>query len=405
LFILAGLNLFNYLDRSVLSAVLRDVQRDLHLGYEQGGTLATAFMLGYFVTSPIFGFLGDRLPRKWLIAGGIFVWSIGTVLSGTANAYWNMIWFRVLVGVGEASYATISPSVISDKFFGERRNNAITVFYVAIPVGMALGYFLGGYIAAHWSWRHAFICAGAPGLLLALLMLPFADAPRVESANKPKPTVRDALRLFQSPDYMLVVLGYTAYTFALGGFQHWGPNFFYTVHGLAQDDADRFFGGVMLVAGLIGSIGGGLAATAWHRRTPAGYALLLGWSVVAAIPCAAAALTVHGGALSMAFMAVAMFLLFLSMGPVNTVILETAPPQLRASAMAVSIFVIHLFGDLWSPKIVGILADRTSLARGVLILPVALIPAALLWLALAFHVKRAGPAKHTDTDVSVENRA
>ena len=92
LFILTGLNLFNYLDRSVLSAVLRDVQRDLGLNYDQAGTLGTAFMLGYFLTSPIFGFLGDRLPRKWLIALGIFIWSLGTVMSGTANTFWNMIW-------------------------------------------------------------------------------------------------------------------------------------------------------------------------------------------------------------------------------------------------------------------------------------------------------------------------
>src|ERR1041385_8990645 len=147
LFILTGLNLFNYLDRSVLSAVLPDLQKDLRLNDDQGGTLGTAFMLGYFVTSPFFGFLGDRMPRKWLIALGIFVWSIGTVLSGVANGFWNLLWFRVLVGVGEASYATISPSVISHKFFGQTRNAAITFFYVAIPVGAALGFVIGGQIA------------------------------------------------------------------------------------------------------------------------------------------------------------------------------------------------------------------------------------------------------------------
>jgi MFS family permease len=388
LVILTGLNLFNYLDRSVLSAVLPALQQDLGLDDDQGGTLGTAFMLGYFVTSPLFGFLGDRLPRKWLIALGIFVWSLGTLLSGVASSFWSLICFRVLVGVGEASYATISPTLIADRFFGPKRNTAITVFYVAIPVGAALGFILGGQIAAAQSWRHAFVWAGAPGLLLALLLLPFADTPRAEASAAPKPTLRDALRLFCSPDYMLVVLGYTAYTFALGGFQHWGQSFLVREHGLPIERAGNFFGLTMVVAGLAGTFLGGMAATAWQKRTQAGYAMLLGWSVAAAMPCAWLALTAKTTPLAMGLLCLTMFLLFLSMGPVNTLILETAPAQLRASAMAVSIFMIHLFGDLWSPKIVGVIAKRSSLGEGVLVLPVALIPAALLWLLLAARMRR-----------------
>jgi MFS family permease len=279
LFILTGLNLFNYLDRSILSAVLPALQKDLGLDDDQGGTLGTAFMLGYFLTSPLFGFLGDRLPRKWLIAAGIFVWSLGTVLSGLANGFWSLIAYRVLVGVGEASYATISPSLIADRFFGTKRNTAITIFYVAIPIGAALGFILGGQIAAARSWRHAFIWAGAPGLLLALLLIPFADTPRSEASGKEKPTVRDALRLFCSGDYMLVILGYTAYTFALGGFQHWGQSFLVREHGLALEHAGNFFGLTMVIAGLAGTFLGGMTASAWQKRTRAGYAWLLGLSV------------------------------------------------------------------------------------------------------------------------------
>lgn len=395
LFILTGLNLFNYLDRSVLSSVLPNLQHDLGLDDNQGGTLGTVFMLGYFITSPFFGFLGDRMPRKWLIALGIFVWSLGTVLSGFASGYWNLVWFRVLVGVGEASYATISPSLIADKFFGTRRNTAITVFYVAIPVGAALGFVVGGQIATHWSWRHAFVWAGAPGLLLALLLLPFADPPRAETDSQAKPTIRDGLRLFCSPNYMLVVLGYTAYTFALGGFQHWGQSFLVREHGLTLDRAGTFFGLTMVFAGLVGTFLGGLTASAWHKRTPAGYAWLLGGSVMAAVPCAFLALTIRTTPLAMALLSITMFLLFLSMGPVNTLILETAPAQLRASAMAVSIFMIHLFGDLWSPKIVGAISAQTSLGRGVLILPLALVPAALLWLVLGLRMRQAPARRQT----------
>ena len=135
LFILTGLNLFNYLDRFVLPAVLPPLQKDLHLNDAQAGTIGTAFMIGYFVTSPFFGWLGDRFSRKWLIALGIFIWSLGTVLTGFAGSFTMLLGFRVLVGVGEASYATISPGVISDSFPAAKRNNALTIFYVAIPVG------------------------------------------------------------------------------------------------------------------------------------------------------------------------------------------------------------------------------------------------------------------------------
>ncbi|MSU57504.1 MAG: MFS transporter [Pedosphaera sp.] len=392
LFILTGLNLFNFLDRYVLSAVLPPLQRDLSLSDGQAGRLATVFMLGYFVTSPVFGWMGDRFTRKWLIAVGIFVWSLGTVLTGFATTFAMMVGFRLLVGVGEASYATISPSLISDSYPAEKRNNALTIFYVAIPVGAALGNIIGGYVAAHWGWRHAFIWAGAPGLLLALTMLPFAEVRRGQSdhASAAKPRVRDILKLFLLPDYMLVVLGYTAYTFALGAFGIWGPTFLHRVHGVAVENAGTFFGAVLVVAGLVGTLIGGFAATAWHKRNPAGYAWTLGLSVLVAVPLGFAAFLVHETFWSMTFLAAAMFFLFLSTGPVNTLILESVPANLRASAMAVSIFMIHLFGDMWSPEIVGRIADATgSLRKAVLILPVALLVAAGLWLGLALKTKRA----------------
>jgi MFS family permease len=389
LFILTGLNLFNYLDRYVLSAVLPKIQETLHLDDAQGGTLGTAFMLGYFVTAPFFGLLGDRLSRKWLIALGIFIWSIGTVFSGLAGGFTALVWFRVMVGVGEASYATISPSVISDKFSGPKRNTALTIFYVAIPVGAALGNFIGGQVAAHASWRDAFIWAGAPGLLLALVLLPFADTPRnPEAQAAPKPTARDVLNLFRLPNYVLVVLGYTAYTFALGGFQHWGSSFLQRVHNVPVDRAGTFFLASLAVSGLVATFLGGLVASALQRRTPAGYATVLGVSVTLAVPVAFVALSLRNTAAAMWVLAAAMFLLFLSTGPTNTLILETVPAHLRASAMAASIFTIHLFGDMLSPRIVGQISKHSGLGPAMLVLPAALVPAAILWLALAARMRK-----------------
>ena len=391
LFILTGLNLFNYLDRSVVPAVLTDIKTHFALSDGQVGRINTIFMLGYFVTSPIFGYLGDRASRKWLIATGIFIWSLGTVLTGFATSFILFLSYRVLVGVGEASYATISPSLISDTFPSERRNNALTIFYVAIPVGSALGYILGGKIAAHWGWHWAFIWAGLPGLVLALVLLPFREPARGQAEGAPaeKPKTGDILKIFRVPDYSLVVLGYTAYTFALGAFAVWGPAFLERVHNVPKEIASTFFGAVLVVTGLVGTMAGGFAATAWHKRHPAGYAWMLGLSVVLAAPLAIAAFLASEKNVSMTCLAGAMFFIFLCTGPVNTLILETVPVNLRASAMALSIFCIHLFGDLWSSEIVGRLSDHWgSLQKAVMILPGALGVAAALWISLALKTKR-----------------
>jgi MFS transporter, Spinster family, sphingosine-1-phosphate transporter len=392
--ILTGLNLFNYLDRFVLSAVLPPLKAELHLNDSQAGWIPTTFMLGYFVTSPIFGYLGDRLARKWLIAVGIFVWSLGTVLTGFAGAFATLLAFRVLVGVGEASYATISPSLISDNFGNTRRNDALTIFYVAIPIGAALGTLFGGFIATRYSWHAAFIWSGAPGLLLALILLPFEEAPRggvngAENNTRSRPTLTDVFNLFRLPRYVVVVAGYAAYTFAMGAFATWGPSFFYRVHGMSLNRADTFFGLMAASTGLTGTFIGGFVASAWQKRSRAGYAWLMGLSATLSVPFAFAAFLVGNALASQICLAVAMFLLFLPTGPVNTMILETVPANLHASAMALSIFVIHLFGDLWSSEIVGELADQwNDLRKAVLILPAALLICAIFWVGLAARITR-----------------
>lgn len=407
LFILTGLNLFNYLDRYVLNAVRTPIADTFHVSYGDSGRMFTAFMIGYFVTSPLFGWLGDRFTRKWLIAAGIFIWSLGTILTGFAGGFATLLAYRVLVGVGEASYATISPGLISDAFAGLKRNNALTIFYVAIPVGSALGYLLGGEISAHWGWRHAFIWAGVPGLLLALVLLPFPEPKRGESektggATLTKPSFKDFLHLFCNGRYQLVVWGYVAYTFALGAFAFWGPTYFEKIHHLTTAEADRFFGAVLVVAGLVGTLAGGFAATAWQRRNPAGYAWLLTLSMLAAVPLALLAFLSTEKTPTMCFMAAAMFMLFLSTGPVNTLIIESVPVNLRTCAMALSIFLIHLFGDMWSPEIVGRVADSLggNLQRAVLILPGVLLVACGFWFALALRMRRNGSTHGNESQVA-----
>lgn len=403
--ILTGINLLNYLDRYVLPAVLTPIKDELHLSDSRLGALGTAFMLGYFLTSPIFGYLGDRWPRKYLIALGVIVWSIGTLLSGRAGGFGEFVFFRVLVGLGEASYGTISPAWIADLYDSKRRNNALSIFYAAIPVGSALGYLVGGIIAAHWGWRPAFYVAGAPGLILGLGLLRLrepsrgacdpdkhlpASGVRLREAVGFKRSLAQALHgyagLLGIRPYVLVVAGYVAQTFALGGFAFWAPTFLYRVHGMSVQSAAVFFGESLVATGFAATVLGGLAATAWQKRHPSGYARVLALSALAAVPFSFAAFLLADASLAKAALIAAMFLIFIPTGPVNTLILETVPTAMRASAMAASIFAIHLLGDLESPNLVGIVSDRLggNLQRAVLwTLPVALVVCAAIWGRLA----------------------
>lgn len=395
---LTGLNLLDYLDRQLLAAVLPPLQQELGLRDEQAGTIGTAFMLGYFLTSPIFGYLGDRWPRRWLIAAGVFVWSLGTLLSGHAHGFAMLILFRVLVGFGEASFGTISPGWIADLFSPARRNNAISWFYLAIPVGSALGYILGGRIAAHHGWRAAFLFAGYPGLLLAFLLFLLREPARgaTEPADKTDATGampvgwRVYLDLLTFPRYVLVILGYVAQTFAMGGFSFWAPTFLVRVHHMGLAAAGGFFGQALVITGLVATLGGGYLATMWQRKTGTGYAWVLALSSLGTAPAAFAAFTLHDLGQAKAALAVSMFLLFLCTGPVNTLILETVPVRMRASAVAASIFSIHMFGDLWSPKFIGYLSDRWGdLQRACLwALPGALVVSAAFWCWLVATERR-----------------
>ena len=397
--ILTGLNLFNYFDRYVLSAVLPSLQADLHLDDAKAGQLATIFMLGYFVTSPLFGWLGDRAPRKWLIAGGILIWSAATIMTGFAGTLAILLFWRAMVGVGEASYATVSPAWLSDVYPPEKRNNALTIFYTAIPIGAALGSVIGGRIAAESGWRHAFIWAGAPGLLLALMLLPFKEPARstAPDGSHQLPGWKDVVALFKRRDYNLSVWGYTAYTFSLGAMAHWGPSFLHRAYGMELKQASDFFGYVLVGAGLAGTMLGGLAATAWQKRHRSGYAGTLALSMLLGAPAAWIAFSSPDKTTGMTALAISMFCCFLGTGPINTLILESAPAALRASAMAGSIFMIHLFGDLWSPSIVGALSvSWDNLPKALLLLPAVLGLAGVLWGTLAWRQHRAptpaGPA-------------
>jgi MFS family permease len=390
--LLTLLNLVNYLDRFVVNAVAPKIQVALSLSNAQLGAVKGMFMVGYVLTSPIFGWLGDRKPRKVLIAAGVAAWSLATAASGLASTLALMLLARAMVGVGEASYATLSPTIIDDVAPPERKNRWLAVFFVATPIGAALGFLFGGWVDHHWGWRAAFFLAGGPGLVLALSALLLEEPARATTKEARAASTSAAWReLARNRLYVFAVAGYVAQTFALGGFANWAVEFLYRRLDMELANADLAFGGVTVVTGLAGTAIGGWLADKWPGEDRARAAVkVCAWSSILAAPVALAALFMPSAVAFIAALAATQLVIFTSVAPTNTAVLLSVPATQRATAMAVTILAIHVLGDILSPILIGASADAfhdsplrgsggTGLLVGMVSLPIALAVSGALW--------------------------
>ncbi|HEX9491646.1 MAG TPA: MFS transporter [Thermoanaerobaculia bacterium] len=391
--VLTFINLFNYVDRWVVSAVVESLRRsELHLTDTQLGFLPTGFLIVYTLTSPIFGTLGDRKSRPPLIAVGVALWSIATSLGGFARGFLSLFIARSGVGVGEAAYGTIAPALLSDTFPLSKRGRVLSIFFCAIPVGSAAGYVLGGFMNEHYGWRAAFWIAGLPGLLLALLVLFVRDPPRGihdEAVSGPAKAGLDTyLGLVRNMPYLLTVLGYGAYTFALGGLAFWMPAFLERERGMSGAQATQTFGAIALCTGLVGTFFGGWLGDFFLRRSKQSYLWVSGIATLLAAPVTYVALSDPRRSVFLTAIVIAEILIFMSTGPVNSAIINAVAPAERATALGMSVFIMHFLGDIPSPPIIGTISEATSLERAFLIVPVAIVIAGLIWMYAAWRGER-----------------
>ncbi len=362
------LNLLNYIDRSVLSAVLAQMKKPgaILAGHSEAqlGFLSSIFLIVYMVVSPLSGVLASRMQRKRLVAAGVIIWSLATMATGLARSYHEIIWARAFIGFGEAGYAAIAPAMITDLYGPDRRARMLSVFYLAIPIGFALGYVLGGNVGAAYGWRAAFFVAGVPGLVMAFVQLALPEPPRGGGEVVTRIPLGPALgSLTRNAPFLFNMFGQALMTFALGAAAYWMPKYLEEVRKIPQAKAGNLFGISIVLAGLIGTGLGGWLGDAWLRRDKGAYFKLSGLCLCAAAPLFFAAPfmpTFHGvmlvGFLSQIF-------LFVSTGPLAAAIMDCSQPGIRETAMGVNILFIHLLGDAVSPTIVGWIVD-TRMAAG-----------------------------------------
>jgi MFS family permease len=384
LWLLFAVNLFNYIDRQILFSVFPAVKADLGLTDTQLGLLASAFMWVYLSVAPVFGVLADRRSRPRLMGVGVGIWSVATALSGMVRSYGQLLSGRALVGVGEASYGSVAPAMLSDAFEPAHRGRALAVFSMAIPVGSALGYLLGGMFERAFGWRAAFFIVGIPGMWLAWTVGRLSDVGRGgpgQSAGTSRPTaapqLADYLELLKTKTYLLNCLAMTGMTFAVGGLAAWVPTYLVRIRGMGLAEANLVFGLLTLVSGLGGTMAGGWLGDRLLPRVPTAYFLVSGIGLALSVPCAAAVILLEDRTWVLVAIFLAEVFIFLNTGPLNAIIADVSRSEVRATAYAVNIFVIHALGDAISPTIVGMVSDRVGLSTAFWIAPGALALAAL----------------------------
>ena len=369
LIVLTALNLLNYADRNVLYAVQPLVQDEFHLTHTQIAYLTSAFLGFYMVAAPFVGPLADRYSRKVIIVLGAVFWSGLTLLTAVTHTYGELLVRHTLVGVGEATFVTIAPTFVVDLFSEDKRARILGVFYLAIPVGSAAGYLLGGYLAPIYGWRFPFYIAAAPGFALALAVLLLKEPERGQfDTLKATPERRTILGLLHNRAFLTATLGMAAMTFSLGGIQVWMPQFLFSERHYSLERANLMFGLIVVVDGIVASLAGGWLGDYLLRRTKSAYYLVSAISMALGVPFMIVALF-SSGRLMVPAIGVAAFFLLLNTSPLNAAVINSVDAHIRATAISVNIFVIHILGDVPSPTMMGWVADHRSL-QAAFILPV-----------------------------------
>ncbi|KAB2634832.1 sphingolipid transporter spinster-like protein 2 [Pyrus ussuriensis x Pyrus communis] len=446
------INLINYVDRGTIASngvngsrttctdsgictAGTGIQGEFHLNNFQDGVLSSAFMVGLLIASPVFASLAKSVSPFRLIGVGLSVWTFAIVGCACSLGFWSITIFRMLVGVGEASFISLAAPFIDDNAPAAQKTAWLAIFYMCIPSGYALGYVYGGVVGSHTNWRYAFVGE-------AILMLPFAILGFVmkplqlkgffhPESKKAVTAVETAVEEVQGADtygisngkdasysmkkdmrnstlqksskskvasniknqisrflndmkvllvdevYVVNVLGYIAYNFVIGAYSYWGPKAGYNIYHM--NDADTIFGGITIMSGILGTLAGGFLLDYMTNTISNAFKLLSAVTLIGGAFCFGA-FCFKNMYVFLALFGIGELLVFATQGPVNYICLHCVKPSMRPLSMAISTVSIHLFGDVPSAPLVGVLQDAiNNWRKTALILTAVFFPSALIW--------------------------
>ena len=312
------------------------------------------------------------------MVGGALLWCAATLLTAFTNSFETLLFRHTLVGIGEATFVTIAPSFLADLFSEEHRGQIFGIFYLNIGLGSAVGFMVGGYFGQHYGWRSPFYVAAVPGFLLAIAMA-FLPEPVRGSHDLLKPTGERTTfgGLFRNSAFWMATLGMAMTTFAMGGMQAWMPNFLTNSRGVPLDRANLIFGGMTGFNAIAATFIGGWLGDRLLKRTAGAYYLISAATLAISVPAMLVAIYKTGPMMFPAIF-VAEFLLLLNTAPLNAAVVNSVGAAIRATAIALNLFVIHLLGDAFSPTLIGRISDKSNLQTGFLAAIVAIVIGAVI---------------------------
>lgn len=381
--VLLTINILNYADRSVLSAVLPKIQTDLHFTNTELGLLGSSFLLIYAISTLPLGIWADRSTRKNIVALCVAIWSLATSLAGMAQNFIQLFSLRSVLGIGEAGYAPASLSMLGDYFPKERRGRIMALWSIGNLIGTAIGLIMGGLVADAFGWRWAFYIVGIPGLITAFMIWRATEPTRGAYDNVDANHEDDeisashgsigenfvgaARQLFKIPTYRILLGAFIFSFFTIGSASFWIPTYFVRAFHLSVGQGSIISGGVLAGGSLIGTLLGGWFADSLQRRRPEGRLIVATFAFLTGAPLTLIALSIHSLIPFAIVFFVAIICLSLCLGPLNAVLQDIITPEVRATAIGIVLLLAHLLGDAASPSIVGIIADRSSLGFALII--------------------------------------
>mmetsp|Transcript_41770 Transcript_41770/g.120664 ORF Transcript_41770/g.120664 Transcript_41770/m.120664 type:complete len:488 (+) Transcript_41770:33-1496(+) len=393
---LTAVNLLNMADRYVASSVKESIKRDLQLTDAETALPMTGMVVVYMVCAMAFGIIADRhiLNRTTIVAAAVVLWSMASALASLSHNIWQLVFFRSLVGVGEAAFGTIAGPMISDLYPPWQRTMAFAIYTVAGPIGGALGYGVGAILASSFGWRAAFLMVGLPGVAAGLAVLSIQDPSSGRSArgrllgdgeDRPMETrgvLRDFGRIAANPHFAVATLGLVAVNFAIGGLADWVASFLQRYDGASLSSAGLMAGAVTAIAGVGGGIVGAKVSSALERRTHNAAFLTAGlFSVPAALMGMLTVNFVGSQSVAYASLLAMQVCLWTHLSPLQNLSLRVIPLEMRARSAGLQILLTHVLGDVISPPIIGEISDRSgSLQTGMQVTWVMMFVAGGLWL-------------------------
>ncbi|HEX3726404.1 MAG TPA: MFS transporter [Pirellulales bacterium] len=361
--VLFAINLMNFYDRLIIGAVGEQIRKDWQLSDSDLGYLGTAFILLYAAVGVPLGRWADRGNRSRILTIGVTVWSVLTACSGMAQKFWQMVALRLTVGVGEATCAPASNSLIGDLFPPASRARAMSIFMLGLPLGNAACLLFSGTVAKQYGWQSAFFVALVPGLLCAvgafMIQEPVRGATEAHAIGTQKRAGNPYWLVLSIPTMLWIIVSGALHNFnmyAIGGFL---TPFVMRVHHTDVQFAGYVTMAVYGLAGIPGMILGGLWGDAILRRRRNGRMLLAACAIALSVPLLYFGLSRPSGqwlAFAVSF-GLGCMMMYAYYATVYSTIQDVIEPSLRATAMALYFCAMYAFGGALGPTVIGSTSD------------------------------------------------